>query len=161
MSSSYFLIVARNRGYKFHDHLAALSRLVDKQIVLCGQGTENISGTNILGLGFVPQANLNWLYQNAICLLGLAEEDFGLTPVEAAFFGCPTIAFHKGGYSETIIHGVNGCLIPKNSHEEMANVLNSIHDMNFDKNKIIESTNRFSADKHLSEIRKLIGLTDS
>jgi len=158
LSSDYFLIVARNRGYKFDNYLEILSRLVDKQIVLCGQGTEKISGKNLLGLGFIPQSNLNWLYQNAICLVGLAEEDFGLTPVEAAYFGCPTIAFNQGGYCETIIQDINGCLISKGGIDEMVDALNSIHYKSFDKKKIIDSTIRFTEDKHIAEIRKLIKL---
>jgi len=161
LSNEYFLIVARNRGYKFNNQLLALSKLVDKQIVLCGEGTEKISGINLLGLGFVSQSNLNWLYQHAKCLIGLAEEDFGLTPVEAAIFGCPTIAFDQGGYSETIMHGINGWLVSKNGINEMADMLNSIHRKNFDRNEIIESANRFSDEKHLSEIKRLIRLNNT
>ena len=31
------------------------------------------------------------------------EEDFGLTSLEAQFFGCPVIAYGKGGATETVI----------------------------------------------------------
>ena len=158
LPSDFFLIVARNRGYKFNDHLVQLSKLVNTQIVLCGKGTEKISGPNLIGLGFVSEANLNWLYQNAKCLIGLSEEDFGLTPVEAALFGCPTIAFRQGGYIETVMDGINGSLIAKNRVEEMAKVLNSIDQINFDSDRIIESASRYSQEKHISQIKQLIEL---
>ena len=158
LPQNFFLIVARNRGYKFNDQLTDLVKLIDHPIVICGQGTEVISDTNLIGVGFVSESNLNWLYQNAICLIGLAEEDFGLTPVEAALFGCPTIAFNQGGYVETIIDGINGNLIAKNAINEMAKKLNSISRDRFDRSLIVESATRFSLEKHIAQIRLLTGL---
>jgi glycosyltransferase involved in cell wall biosynthesis len=36
------------------------------------------------------------------------EEDFGYVPLEAQFFGCPVIAYKKGGAVETVSEGKNG-----------------------------------------------------
>lgn len=46
-----------------------------------------------------------------------AEEDFGITPVEAQACGTPVIAFGKGGALETVKSNVTGILLrDKKSH---------------------------------------------
>ena len=57
---------------------------------------------NIEFLGFVPDKELAGLYGNAKAFLFPAEEDFGLTPVEAMSAGTPVIYYNKGGATESV-----------------------------------------------------------
>jgi len=41
----------------------------------------------------------------------MAEEDFGLTPLEANAFGKPCIAIRAGGFIDTVIEGKTGLLV--------------------------------------------------
>jgi glycosyltransferase involved in cell wall biosynthesis len=59
-------------------------------------------------LAGISDAQLRVLYSHAAALLAASFEDFGLTPVEAAGFGTPTIALRRGGYLDTVIEGVTG-----------------------------------------------------
>lgn len=41
-------------------------------------------------------------------IVAAADEDFGITPVEAMATGCPVIAFRGGGYLETVVENKTG-----------------------------------------------------
>ena len=57
---------------------------------------------NIKFLEFVPYKDLPKVYAGARAFLFPAEEDFGLTPVEAMASGVPVIAYGKGGALESV-----------------------------------------------------------
>lgn len=60
-------------------------------------------------LGHVTDEELVNLYSGAKAFFALAaDEDFGITPVEAMLCGTPVIAYHGGGYKETVIDGKTG-----------------------------------------------------
>jgi glycosyltransferase involved in cell wall biosynthesis len=40
--------------------------------------------------------------------VGASHEDFGLTPLEAAAFGVPSVVLRFGGYLDTVVDGVTG-----------------------------------------------------
>jgi glycosyltransferase involved in cell wall biosynthesis len=50
----------------------------------------------------VPDKDLVALYRSARAFLFPAEEDFGLTPVEAMLCGIPVIYFDSGGATESV-----------------------------------------------------------
>ena len=41
------------------------------------------------------------------------HKDYGLTPLEAAAFGVPTLALEAGGYLDTVAPGVSGLFFPE------------------------------------------------
>jgi glycosyltransferase involved in cell wall biosynthesis len=51
---------------------------------------------------------LRWVYANADTLLAVSLEDYGLTPLEAAAFGVPSLSLRAGGYLDTVVDGVTG-----------------------------------------------------
>jgi glycosyltransferase involved in cell wall biosynthesis len=51
------------------------------------------------------------------------DEPFGLTAVEAAFFGVPVIAARKGGLPEIVVDGVTGFLVDAQSPAQLADRL--------------------------------------
>ncbi|MEI4896421.1 glycosyltransferase, partial [Klebsiella pneumoniae] len=57
---------------------------------------------NVEILGYQPNHIMLEHMQNAKAFVFAAEEDFGITPVEAQACGTPVIAFGKGGSLETI-----------------------------------------------------------
>lgn len=109
---NYFLIVARNRGYKQIAAAASVARKANSTLVVVGTGTQSVSShrDRVYGMGRVTDSELKWLYQNARLLLATGREDFGLTVLEANAEGTPVVAIPAGGYIETVRPGINGFL---------------------------------------------------
>ena len=66
------------------------------------QGLKSIARSNIEFIEFASEKELAELYRTSKALVFGAEEDFGITPVEAQAAGRPVIAFGKGGARETV-----------------------------------------------------------
>jgi glycosyltransferase involved in cell wall biosynthesis len=62
----------------------------------------SLAGPNVEILGYQPSSVLRDLMQRTRCFIFAAEEDFGITPVEAQACGTPVLAFGRGGALETI-----------------------------------------------------------
>lgn len=158
----YYLIVARFVPYKRVDLIVeAFSQMPDKKLIVIGSGPDEekvkkFASGNIEFLGQQPFENLVGYMQNAKAFLFAAEEDFGITIVEAQACGTPVIAYKKGGASETVIHGQTGILF---EHQNCKSVINAVNEFeknvnNFDPVKISSHARKFSRqdfEKNISE----------
>ena len=105
----FFLTASRMVPYKKIDLIAeAFTRMPDKRLIIIGDGpdAERIrarAGSNVQLLGYQPFEVLRDHMQRAKAFVFAAEEDFGITPVEAQACGTPVIAFGKGGSLETVV----------------------------------------------------------
>ena len=110
---SFYLTVSRMVPYKrIPTIVEAFARMPDKKLVVIGDGSERskaeaVAGPNVEFLGFQPTEVLRDRMQRARAFVFAAEEDFGITPVEAQACGTPVIAYGKGGALETI-NGLEG-----------------------------------------------------
>ncbi|VBB09317.1 glycosyl transferases group 1 [Lucifera butyrica] len=109
----YFLTASRMVPYKRMDLIVeAFKSMPDKRLVVIGDGPEfdkvaAKAGENVVIMGYQPTEVLKEYMQKARAFIFAAEEDFGITPLEAQACGTPVIAYGKGGVSETII-GLDG-----------------------------------------------------
>lgn len=108
----FYLTASRLMPYKRVPAIVeAFRALPDRRLVVVGDGTEMkrvkaVAGPNVEVLGYQPSNVLADLMQRAQAFIFAAEEDFGITPVEAQACGTPVIAFGRGGAVETI-HGLD------------------------------------------------------
>ena len=99
----FFLVVSRLLPYKNLDRMfAVFAERPDLELVVVGTGPllrtlQQTATPNIELLGNVNDSELRWLYGTARALIAPAFEDYGLTPLEAASFGKPTLALKKRG----------------------------------------------------------------
>jgi glycosyltransferase involved in cell wall biosynthesis len=104
----FYLTASRLVPYKMIPMIAAAFKAMpDKQLVVIGSGPEMaklqaMAGDNVKVLGHQPFSELKSHMQRAKAFIFAAEEDFGITPVEAQACGTPVIAFGKGGSLETV-----------------------------------------------------------
>ena len=106
----YYLTASRLVPYKKIVLIAeAFASMPDKKLKIVGTGPDQkkiadlvATAANIEYLGFVEDAGLVSLMQNAKAFVFAAEEDFGIIPVEAQACGTPVIAYGRGGSLETI-----------------------------------------------------------
>jgi glycosyltransferase involved in cell wall biosynthesis len=93
--------------------IQAFAQMPDKKLIVIGDGTEfekarAVNAPNVTLLGYQSTPVLIDHMQRAKAFVFAAEEDFGITPVEAQACGTPVIAFGKGGALETVIDGDEG-----------------------------------------------------
>lgn len=111
---TYYISASRMVPYKRVDRIMeAFRSMPERQLLVTGDGPErhrlqSKAPGNVRFLGHVDQSRFVELLQGARALITAADEDLGLTPLEAQACGTPTIALRKGGYLETVKEGVNG-----------------------------------------------------
>lgn len=104
----YYLTASRLVPYKKVKLIVeAFNELPDKKLVVIGDGPDfqkikAIAGGNISILGYQPDEVLRKYMQRAKAFVFAAEEDFGITSVEAQACGTPVIAYGRGGALETV-----------------------------------------------------------
>lgn len=120
----YLLTVGRGRGYKNTDVVArAVSRYGKLRLVVVGgyDGVERLPHvTRVTG---ASDDQMRWLYANALAVVSLSHEDFGLTPVEGFGFGTPAVLLRRGGFLDSMIEGVTGVFADAVSEESLIEAL--------------------------------------
>ena len=121
----YYLTASRMVPYKKMKLIVeAFNEMPDKKLVVIGTGpeyekTKAIAKDNIEMMGYQPDEVLKEKMQHAKAFVFAAEEDFGITPVEAQACGTPVIAYGRGGAFETVIDGRTGILFSKQMIESI------------------------------------------
>lgn len=106
--ADYYLTASRMVPYKKIALIVeAFNRMPDKQLIVIGDGPEMAkcqatAGHNITLLGRQSADVLKDHLQRAKAFVFAAEEDFGISPIEAQACGTPVIAYGKGAVLETI-----------------------------------------------------------
>ncbi|HFS8200516.1 TPA: glycosyltransferase family 4 protein [Serratia marcescens] len=108
LKEDFYLTASRMVPYKRIDLIVeAFSAMPDKRLVVIGDGSEmakikNKAKSNIEILGYQDNDVLDDYMKRAKAFVFAAEEDFGITPVEAQACGTPVIAYGRGGVLETV-----------------------------------------------------------
>lgn len=87
--------------------IESFNKMMDKKLIVIGDGPEayrcaKLANKNVIILGYQSTEVLIGYMQRAKAFVFAAEEDFGISPVEAQACGTPVIAYAKGGVLETI-----------------------------------------------------------
>lgn len=107
----FYLSASRMVPYKRMPMIVeAFAAMPDKRLIMIGDGPDLAKAQaiarlapNVTLLGFQPAAVLLEHMRSAKAFVFAAEEDFGISPVEAQACGTPVIAFGKGGVLETVL----------------------------------------------------------
>ena len=110
----FYLTASRMVPYKKMDLIVeSFTKMPDKKLVVIGDGPDFAKiqkiaqgHSNIKLMGYQPFSVLKDHMQRAKAFVFAAEEDFGITPVEAQACGTPVIAYGRGGALETV-RGLN------------------------------------------------------
>ena len=149
------LTLARLEKRKGHTHIIhcikkLLSDFPNIQYVIAGEGPEKRAlqklvndknlQNNVLFVGLVNDEQKKFLFERSSLMVmptldeskSRSIEGFGISYLEAAFFGIPSIASDVGGTPEAVINNSTGVII--NSIDEL---YQSMHDLLVDENKRI------------------------
>ena len=159
--SSYYLVVSRLVPYKKIELAIEACELLGRPLKIVGVGPEmdrlrRLAGSWTSFLGFVPDEDLPLLYQGAKALLFTQEEDFGITPLEAAACGIPTIAYRAGGALETIDETVNGIFFDTQDVQSLVGAMQEGETRNWNKQAIRGHAQTFDRPRFLRELREIV-----
>lgn len=157
----FYLIVSRLRGYKRIDLAIEAFNKLGLELMIIGTGPEkrflqSIAKKNIKFLGWQPNEVVNKYYQNCTAFIFPSEDDFGMAPVEAMFFGKPVLAFRSGGAIETIIEGKTGEFFDYQNPAVLADGIRRLRLKNYDSKFIAAHVQKFSREKFEKEIKEYI-----
>nr|WP_154922040.1 glycosyltransferase [Microbacterium testaceum] len=158
LPDEFALCVARARGYKNVALAVESAERAGVPLVVVGSGSEILTGGTVHGLGRVSDAELSWLYARARVLVAVAQEDFGLTPVEAAWAGTPTVAIDSGGYRESVSHEHSGLLVADDP-DALASGIREACRESWNAAEIRAHAERFSPRSHLLQIADIAEAT--
>ena len=157
----YFLIVSRFVQYKRIDLAISVCNELGLPLKIVGSGREEkklkaIAGPTIEFTGHVSDEKVVEYYKGCKAFLFPGLEDFGLTIIEAAYFGKPVIAFRGGGAAETIIECKTGYFFNKQTAESLRETLKKIETYTFDPKDCREQAGKFSLKKFETNFLRLV-----
>ena len=159
----FYLTASRMVPYKKIDLIVEAFSQTDKKLLVIGDGPDmakikSKADKNVELLGFADDKTMADLMGRAKAFVFAAEEDFGITPVEAQACGTPVICFGRGGARETVRDGESGLyFMEQNTKELLAAVAK--FEQNYDKfepTKIRENSLKFSRARFEAEIKSYV-----
>jgi glycosyltransferase involved in cell wall biosynthesis len=158
------LCVARLLPYKNVDAvIAAVVSQPELRLVVAGDGPERgrltqlgSASKRVVVLGRVTEAQLRWLYRHCSALVAASYEDYGLSPLEAAAFGRPTLALRAGGYLDTVVEERTGAFFSQPTAEAVSAALESFRPSAYDPANLIEHAACFSAARFADELHRIV-----
>lgn len=121
---NFYLAIARFVPYKRVDLIIEAFAQLGYPLVVIGDGTDcdrmrHLATPNITLLGHQSNTVVADYLQRCKAFIFAAEEDFGITPVEAQAAGAPVIAYGKGGAVETVVPYQTGLFFPAQTVESL------------------------------------------
>jgi len=165
LATNYYLTGGRLVASKNFDLIIKASKKANAKLKIFGTGVEEnnlkkIAKNNIEFLGRVSDKELASLYVNAKAfIVAQKDEDFGMTPVEAASYGTPTIAYRAEGYLESVVDGKTGIFFDELTPESLSSAIKRIEDKKWNKTTIKNHAKKFSRERFEREIRQIVAKT--
>ncbi len=122
--ADFYLTVSRFVPYKRVDLTIAAFNQLGLPLVVIGDGSDRarlqaIARPHIHFLGYQSDTAVIDHMERCKAFIFPAEEDFGITPVEAQAAGAPVIAYGRGGVTETVVPGKTGIFFPTQTVEAL------------------------------------------
>ncbi|GAA2557690.1 glycosyltransferase involved in cell wall biosynthesis [Neomicrococcus aestuarii] len=157
----YLLVVARLMKYKNVDQVMLAARQLDLPLLVVGDGPEKaelqrLEGERIRIVSGLSDGQLRAAYAGAGALIAASYEDFGITPLEAAAWGLPTLALRGGGYLDTVIEGKTGLFFESARADLIAKTVQRARDMEWNAELIQNHADKFSEARFHREIKEQI-----
>ena len=131
---AFYLTASRMVPYKRIDLvIEAFNRTPERQLVVIGDGPDYQAlkakaGPNVTLMGYQPDSVLIDHLERTRAFVFMAEEDFGILPVEAQAAGAPVIGYGVGGMRETINESASGLFVRSQSVEALLETLTQFED---------------------------------
>ena len=177
-SGGYYLMVNAFAPYKRVDLVVEAFNRLGRELRIIGTGQDearlrSLAGPNVRFLGWTSPEALREAYAGCRAFVFAAEEDFGITPVEAQGCGRPVIALGKGGVLETVVPhpgfpasagwpassaAPTGVLYPEQTAEALVEAVRffEAHERDFDPAATRAAVQRFDRPRYLTEFKAFV-----
>jgi glycosyltransferase involved in cell wall biosynthesis len=158
----YYFTGGRLVAAKNFDLIIKAFNQLNYPLKVFGTGVEertlkSIADRNIEFVGRVSDEELTSLYSGAKALIvAQKDEDFGITPVEAAAAGTPTIAYKAEGYLETVVEGKTGVFFEELTVKSLVQSVKRFEKVKFDRSVLQKHAVKFSEERFKKEIREFV-----
>jgi glycosyltransferase involved in cell wall biosynthesis len=165
----FYLIVSRLVSYKRIDLAIKTCQKLHKNLVIIGQGPdldrlqETAKGgqslenaAQILFLHAVQPDQLAAYYQRCVAFLAPAEEDFGMTVIEAQRVGKPVIVYQKSGGAEVVKEGVAGIHFAAQTQSDLSEAIHILESRTWDPGTITKNAVQYSQSRFQDAIKKAV-----
>lgn len=159
----FYLTVSRFVPYKRINLIVEAFSRLGLPLVVIGEGPDfgkvsSLARSNVKLLGYQPDAVVRDHMERCKAFVFAADEDFGITPVEAQAAGAPVIAYGKGGVTETVIPGQTGLFFFDQTVESLMGAVWEFESgrYRFDPERIRQNAERFSKARFLREFTELV-----
>jgi glycosyltransferase involved in cell wall biosynthesis len=158
----FWLCVSRLLPYKNVDVVMdAVASRPGERLVVVGGGPEldtlrARAGGNVRFTGPVDDDELRWLYGSSRALLAASFEDFGLTPLEAAAFGKPSVVLGAGGFLDTVEDGVTGVFFDRPDPISLTSAMDRLGAAAVTGEALAEQTRRFGSARFVTRLREIV-----
>lgn len=148
---AHYVTLGRLVPYKKVDLLIeTFNQCPDRELYIMGDGNDRqrlqklVASPNIHLMGYVDKETKMKYLSTARGFLFGAEEDFGISPVEAMACGVPVIGYGKGGTRDYIIEELNGVFFDEQTPEALLDAIEQFEKMSFNKQEIMNSVSHLS-----------------
>lgn len=157
----YYLILSRLVSYKRIDLAIQACSMSGRKLLVIGDGPdrarlEALAGPNVTFAGRLPDLQVEHFASRCRGLIFPGEEDFGMVPLEIAAAGRPTIAFHAGGATETVIDGSTGVFFHEPTPESLLAAMERFETMEWSPEVLRRHAEGFSIDAFQSRFRSFL-----
>lgn len=154
----YFLTVSRLLPYKNVHHVVEAFRGVDQHLLVIGAGPlakqlREAAPENVVIVSDVAEAQMRWAYRGARAVISVSHEDFGISPLEGASYGRPTIALQAGGFLDTIREGITGTFVQEPTPEAVRAAVLAFREEGFDDAAIRDHARHFGQERFERQLR--------
>lgn len=159
----FYITVSRLAPHKKVDLIVKSFSRIGLPLVIVGDGREfnklkREAASNIKFMGRLPDRDVQELLGKAKGFVHAAEEDFGITLVEAQAAGCPVITLGKGGALETVIPNKTGLFFHEQNTENLIDGIKRFEAMrpHINISDLRDNAARFSKQRFQSEFVDLV-----
>jgi len=162
LDARYYLTGGRMTFAKNFDLIIKACKKANVKLRVFGTGVEKsklreLAGGSVEFLERVSDEELANLYANAKAfIVAQKDEDFGMTPLEAARHGTPTIAYRAEGYLESVIENKTGIFFDELIADAISKAIKKSEKIKWNKREIIKHAEKFGVERFEKEIKEIV-----
>lgn len=157
----FYLCISRLLAYKNVDAVIDSFRGTDRRLVVCGRGpeAERLRATkpdNVIMVSDLTDSQIAWLYEHSSAVVAASHEDYGLTPIEGAAHGKPSVLLRWGGFLDTAIEGLTAVYFDEPEPSLIREAIDRFERSTWDTEKIIDHAARFSDEQFAAQLYDIV-----